>query len=179
MKSFTKTYFTVMQIIDLILGILFCITIVGLIFGIPLCIASGKFKKANLANNEELISMRGSLMGWGIFSAIILAPTILGFFVLIVLVVLANNQILALEKGETEKANRTFGQAVSDGAKNAGNTIKNGAKATVDGTKEVFGIQNKMDKQNEELARAKKWKDDGIISEEEYNSLKRKILGIN
>lgn len=78
MKQMKNVYFTIAWIASIILGVLFSLTIVGLILGIPLFIASAKFKKAINMTDDELIKNRNNLFGWGIFLAIIFAPSVIG-----------------------------------------------------------------------------------------------------
>lgn len=205
MKSTTKTYFVVMQILDLLLGILLCVapaivaimSIAGTVLtGFPISAiiviylpiifiaifvfkASSKFKKARNYSNAELIAERKSLLGWGIFSAIMLAPSILGLVIILIFTILVNNYILDLERDEENKESETFGEVLGNSARSAGNVIKDGAKATVDGTKEVFGIKSEMQKQKEQLEELKSWKDEGFLTEEEYNLKRRQILNID
>ena len=167
MKQMKNIYFTVAWIISLILGILFCITFVGAIFGIPLLIAASKFNKARKMLDEELISHRGNLFGWGIFLAIVLSPTIIGLIVLLIFVIMVNNYIKNLEEGKLEEANKSFGQ-----------TVKDGASKTWGGVKETFGIKSKLEKQKDQIAELQKLKDDGVITEEEYEAKRKQILGL-
>ena len=55
MKEASKIYFTAAWIVSLVVGILYSITFIGLLFGIPLFIASGKFNKAKDMTDEDLI----------------------------------------------------------------------------------------------------------------------------
>ena len=62
---------------------------------------------------------------------------------------------------------RTFGQAIHDVT-----------KSTIAGTKDAFGIKSEMEKQFEQIAELKKWKDLGLLNEEEYNIKRKQILGL-
>ena len=170
MKGFVRSYFKVMQVIDMIIGIIMCITIGGLIFGIPLIISSKKFGKAYKASDQELIQMRGNLFGWGIFNAVILIGSIIGFIIVLCLVCSVNNEIKRYEASLVN--GEEFKQA------SIGQIVKDGAKKTVEDTKEVFGIKSKLDKQQEQLQKLGKMKADGLITEEEYNAVRKKILEI-
>lgn len=167
MQSTAKFYFKAMKILDMIIGIIYCITIVGMIFGIPLIIASKRFGKASQLESDYLVEHRGGLLGWGIFSAIAFAPSVIGFIVIIVLAISANNYIKNLESGDIEKANRTFGEAVKEGTSKAWN-----------GTKEAFGVKSELDAQCEQLTKLKQMYENGILTEEEYNLKRKSILGI-
>lgn len=167
MRKLTKVYFKVAQILALIIGIIYCITLVGAIFGVPLIIAGNKFGKYYSMTDEELVYNRGSIMGWGIFLAIMLAPTIILLIVVLVLVFMVNSHIKSIEEGNVEKSNRTFGQAVSDGASSVWN-----------GTKKTFNIKSKLEKQKDQLDKLTEMKEAGIITEEEYQAKRKQILDI-
>ena len=117
MKDFTKIYFVVAWVVSLILGIFYSITLIGLIVGIPLFICMSKFKAASKMKDDELIAKRKNLLGWGVFLAVMLAPTILGLIIALILVLLVNNYICDLEKGNLDSANKSFSQTIKDGAK--------------------------------------------------------------
>lgn len=173
MKDTAKTYFLVMYILDLIFGILACITIFGLVVGIPLIIAATKFNKAQKMTDAELISHRSGLLGWGIFSAICLCGTVVGLIAVLIFAFMVDDYIRKLELGSAD-ANKSFSATISDGA------------ATVwQNTKEAFGVSDKnvdtsnnLDKQAAELEKAKKMFEDGLITEEEYKEVRKHILGI-
>ena len=93
MRGVTKGYFIAMRIVDLIFAILLCITIIGLIFAIPLFMAANKFREASEMDTQYLISNKGSILGWGIFSAIVLSATVIGLIVILVFAIIANNYI--------------------------------------------------------------------------------------
>ena len=158
MRNFTKTYFTVAQIVTLILGILLSISIVGLILGIPLFIASSKYKKFGQLSDEELIKVRNSVLGWNIFTAIVLSPSILGLIIVLILAVMINNYIKDLESG-SENAEKSFSETLKDGTKNI-------FSGTVNSTKEIFNIKSNSTKLKEELEELKKLLDEGVITED-------------
>ena len=138
MKDMVKTYFTVAWIVALITGIIYSLTIVGLIIGIPLFMGAKRFKRANEMLDDELIANRSNLFGWGIFLAIVLAPSILGLAVVLVFVIMVNNYILNMEKGEYTANEKSFEQTLKDGAKN----IFSNVKETVGVGVEVFNCIN-------------------------------------
>ena len=59
-----------------------------------------------------------------------------------------------------------------------GQSIKEGAKKTVDGTKEVFGIKSKLERQKDELQKLNAMKEEGLLTEEEYSAKRKQILEI-
>lgn len=99
MKNFSRIYFKVSQIIDIIIAVIFAITIVGIIFAIPFFFAAKRFKKGYDATDKELIKMKGKLLGWGIFNAIALAPSVLDMIAIIICAVIANDCIKDVEDG--------------------------------------------------------------------------------
>ena len=170
MKGFVKTYFKALQIIDMIFGVIMCITVAGLIFGIPLIIGSKKFGKAYEASERELIDMRGNLLGWGIFNALMFAATLIGLIVILCFVFAVNSEIKKME------ASVVRGEEVKEVS--IGQSIKEGAKKTVDGTKEVFGIKSKLERQKDELQKLNAMKEEGFLTEEEYSAKRKQILEI-
>lgn len=155
MKEGSKIYFTIMYIVNLILGIIFTITLVGAIFGIPMIIGANKFKNAQNASNQELKEMRTSLFAWGIFFGIIWIGTILVGVLIIVMAILVNNYIEKLSQ-EDEANDKTI----------------------VDNFKETFGIKNGVEKTKEKLEKLKKMLDEGTINEEEYEEMRKKVLDV-
>ena len=107
------------------------------------------------------------MFGWGIFLAIVLAPSIIGLIVMLILVFMVNNYITNLEQGNVEQANKGFGE-----------TVKEGTSKAWSGFKETFGIKSKLDKEKDELEKLQKMKEDGIITEEEYEAKRKQILGL-
>lgn len=168
MKDFTKIFFSVAQIVTLILGILFSITIVGLILGVPLFIASSNYKKFGQLPDNELIQAKSSILGWNIFTSIVLAPSVLGFIVMLIFALMINNYINDLASG-SENANKSFGDTLKDGTKNV-------ISGTVNSTKEIFNIKSNSAKLKEELEELKKLFDEGVITEEEYNQLRSNVI---
>ena len=67
-----------------------------------------------------------------------------------------------------QNANQSFGSAV-----------KSGAEKVVSGTKEVFGVLSGIDKSMDELLKLKEMKDKELITEEEYDAMRRKLLKID
>lgn len=167
MKQMKNAYFTTGRIISLILGILFTITFIGAIIGIPLLICSKKFKNARNMSDEELIKNRGNLFGWGIFLMIILAPTILGLIIILPFVIMVNNYIKNLEEGNYEKANKGFGE-----------TVKESTGKVWNGLKDTFKVKSKLQKQKDQIAELQKMKEDGFITEEEFDAKRKQILGL-
>lgn len=165
MRNFAKTYFKIIEIVDLIFAILFAITIAGIIFAIPFYFAYKKFKAAGNMTDAQLIESKGSIMGWGIFNAIIFSPTIIFLIVELILVFMVNGFIDNLEQGKYKEAEKSFGETVKDGAKNA-----------YEGTKDFFGIKDKNEKLAEDLSNLQTLKDNGILTEEEYNFKRQAII---
>lgn len=157
MRETVKTYFQVAWIIALIVGIIYSISIIGLIVGIPLFIGCEKFKNAVDMNDKELVENRKNLLGWGIFLSIVLAPTIVGLVVMLLFVFLVNNHIKNIEEGKTDLAEKSLGETISS-----------------------FFSSNKteMSKTKRELEELQKMKEEGLITEEEYNAKRKKILDL-
>lgn len=163
----TNVYFIVVRILTLIVGIMACITIVGAILGIPLIIASNKFRDAQLMNDEQLVAHRGSLLGWGIFVSIVLAPTILGMIAILVFAALVDSYIKNIELGNLEKNDKTVKEFVVESTAN-----------TVNEVKEAMKPKTTLEKQIEEIKKLKTMKEEGLITDEEYEALRRKTLGL-
>ena len=168
MNETVKVYFNVVRIVSLIFGILFCITIIGAILGIPMIIASNKFKDAYNMSDEELVKNRSSILGWGIFLAIVFSPSIIGLIVLLMFTMMVDNYIKNIENGDYAKNQRSFADTVEQGASHAWNEVKN----------TFSGDKSSIDKQREELEKLEKMRNENLISEEEYKALRKKILGL-
>ena len=178
MRSMTKTYFGVAYVVALIVAVLFSITIIGLVFGIPLFMAANKFKAAKDMSDADLVANRSTLLGWGIFTSIALAPTFVGLIIMLIFVILVNNQIKNIEVGDVEKTEKTFEQTVKDGAAATWDTVKSGTKTVWGDLKEAFAGKSELEKQKEELEKLNKMKEEGIITEEEYEIKRKQILGL-
>jgi len=150
-----------------ILPILFLILILGIeaTFSIFLIKASKLFIKAKSMTDEELIENRKKILGYGIFLTVLYGATLLGLIALIICMVLTNNFIKKLENGEYKESTESFGTK-----------IKNGSKKVVEGAKDVFGIKSKSEKLRESIEELKALKDEGIITEEEYNAKRSDLV---
>lgn len=67
-------FLLVSGIIGMIVGILACITIIGLILGIPLIIGARKYLDWAKLSNEDLAKEKDNLLIWGIVFAILTFP---------------------------------------------------------------------------------------------------------
>jgi len=54
-------------IIAVVIGIISCLTIVGLLWGIPLIIGGYKFNEYAQLEDSEVINYKSSILGWSIF----------------------------------------------------------------------------------------------------------------
>ncbi len=168
MKDMVGIYFTVARIMSLIFGILFCITIIGAILGVPMIIASNKFRDASKMSDKELVENRSVILAWGIFIAIVFSPTFIGLIVLLILALMVDNYIKNIEQGYEELNNRSFVDRVEEGASNAWQGVKNTFNSN----------KSNLDKQRVELEKLEKMRNDNLISKEEYETLRKKILGL-
>ena len=121
-----------------------------------------KFKKATKMTDQELIANKKSLFVWGIILSIALFETVLGLVVGIVLTVMVKSHIEDIEKGNIDKVNKSFEDAV-----------KNGTKDVVNNLKDSFGIKTSLE---EKLAELDKLKEKGTITEEEYKIKRQNII---
>lgn len=169
MRQTVNIYFNVARILSLIFGIIFCITLIGAIIGIPMIIASKRFGEASNMTDELLVANRTSILGWGIFLAIVFSPTIFGLILLLMLTFMVDNYIKNIEQGNAYKNDVSFSDAVDAGVSN----VVNGVKSTFSKNK------TNLDKQKEELVKLDKMKEDGLISRAEYEALRKKILGLD
>lgn len=165
MRKFSKIYFKVNEIVDLVLAILFAITIAGIVFAIPFFLAWKKFNAAGTMTDAELIESKGALMGWGIFNSIVLLSTVVLGIIDIILVIMVNGFIDNLKQGKYAEAEKSFGQ-----------TIKDGSKKAFEGTKDFFGIKDKNEKLEQDLTNLQSLKDNGILTEEEYQAKRQTII---
>lgn len=96
-------------IIGIIFGILSCLTIIGLLWGIPMIIGGYKFNEYSNMNDNEIINYKNSIFGWSIFFIIFsLIPGILG---LIYYLGITNDGVSFTKKyhmGELEKLKKLY-----------------------------------------------------------------------
>lgn len=57
-------------IIGIVFGVLSCLTIIGLIFGIPMIIGGFKLNSYSDLSDDEIINYKNSILGWSIFFVI-------------------------------------------------------------------------------------------------------------
>lgn len=144
-----KTYFTVMGILMLTIGILLCITLIGAIVGIPLIIGSASMRKAVDYNQKQLKENNTTLLVWGIIFGVFTLPVGVAAIIFACLVYSEINKDMV------------DGKVVVD--------IKPSSNST--STKETEEIKKK-------LSALEQLKNDGIITEEEYKEKRKKILDI-
>ena len=65
---------TIVGVMGYIFGILACITIVGLIIGIPMIMGAKKYMDWSKISDEELLNEKPSMLGWTIFFCIFTFP---------------------------------------------------------------------------------------------------------
>ncbi|MGN1200723.1 MAG: SHOCT domain-containing protein [Candidatus Caccovivens sp.] len=145
MKINLKLYFKIMSNVMLIFGILWCCTIVGLIWGIPIIIGSREMKKAENYSIEQLKRNNLTLLVWVIVFGAFTSPVGL---VAVVFGVFVYNMI------EQEKTDGKVEIIIEERADN-----------------ETEKIKEKI----EELDKLHKA---GIITDNEYNQMRKKILGL-
>ena len=61
-----KTLLKVSGIISIVLGVLACITIVGVIIGVPLIIGGNKLREYSLLSDKEILEKKSSILIWTI-----------------------------------------------------------------------------------------------------------------
>lgn len=54
-------------IIAIVLGIISCLTIVGLLWGIPLIIGGYKFNEYSSLDDSQILNHKSAILGWSIF----------------------------------------------------------------------------------------------------------------
>ncbi len=54
-------------IIAIVFGIICCLTIIGLLWGIPLIIGGYKFNEYSMLEDEEVLNHKSGILGWSIF----------------------------------------------------------------------------------------------------------------
>lgn len=129
-----KTLLKVSGIISIVLGVLACITIVGVIIGIPLIIGGNKLREYSLLSDKEILEKKSSILIWTIVFLFI--NQLSGIFSLIF--------YIQLEEGlskSNKKSNVSFAGSKYD-----------------------------------DLERVKKLYDDKVLTAEEYEKEKNRIL---
>lgn len=171
-----RNYCQVIYIVYLIIGILYTITIIGAVVGIPLIMGANKFKSAKEKPIDQVLPMRNSLFVWGIVFGILTIPV---GALTIYFAVKANSFLEAVAQNNPELAlsSSAQNQAGNNGQvqeKSFGQNVKDFSKKTVEGVKGTFGIKSKSQK----LEELKKLFDEGTITKDEYDALRKKVLGI-
>lgn len=62
-----KVLLTIGGVFAIFCGACYCITIIGIILGVPLIIGGLAFLKYAKMDNDELLQYKGSILGWSIF----------------------------------------------------------------------------------------------------------------
>lgn len=131
-----KTLLKISGIIAIVVGILYCITIVGAIVGIPLIIGGNKIKSYADCTDEQVIDAKDSILVWTI--VFLLFNQLSGILLLIFYI----------------------------------DTLdKNRGKSTTNTTKSV-----NTDDKYEELEKLKKLYDEKVLTKEEFENEKNRIL---
>ena len=132
--------------------------------------ASNVFKKAKKYNNYELVESRKKLFGYGIYTAIVCAPSILGMIVILVFAIYTNDNILELSS--TYKAPEVGPQK--------GTEVKE--KVEVKKEVETKPMAVKAGGEAEKLLMQfdvlKEMKEQGLLTEEEYLEKRKELLGM-
>jgi membrane-bound ClpP family serine protease len=129
-----KVLLKVSGIIAIILGILYCFTIIGILWGIPLIIGGSTMIGYSNQSNKEIIEKKNSILCWSIF---FLFFTVIG-------------GILGLM-----------------------------FYFTMDDDKKIFNFNsNNKNDYIDEIRKLDELRKNGIITEEEYEAKKKKILDI-
>ncbi|MCL2540723.1 MAG: DUF5362 family protein [Firmicutes bacterium] len=124
-----------------IIGILYCLTIIGAIFGIPLIMAGNFYWKCASMNESELLAIREKYLYWSIYSGIVGFPYITAC---VVVVYIGINEMLSK------------GTKPSSGTSNA---------TSGSGDDKLTKLEQLAD-----------FRRKGLITEEEYQESKNRIL---
>ena len=182
MRNIAKSYFTIIGVINLVAGMIWCLTIIGSIIGIPLMIAAKKLSSAVKMSDDELVARRANILKWGMVSAIFAPIPVAGTIIIFIFALIANSFILKLESGKIEEANRTLGEVVKDGTKEVVKIVKDGTKEVVidavKEAKELFKSKPQTQVEIEQLEGINKMKEDGIITQEEFEIKRKRILNV-
>ncbi len=73
-KNINSGFYLATGILAIIVGIIFCITIFGIILGVPLIIGANKFFSWSKMSAEEIETERDSIFVWSIVIAILMFP---------------------------------------------------------------------------------------------------------
>ena len=131
-----KSLLKISGIIAIVVGILYCITIVGAIVGIPLIIGGNKIKSYADCTDEQVIDAKDSILVWTI--VFLLCNQLSGILLLIFYIDCID---------------------------------KNRGKSTTNTTKNV-----NTDDKYEELEKLKKLYDEKVLTKEEFENEKNRIL---
>lgn len=174
-ESDFRSYCYVIYIIYLIVGIFCCLSIVGAIIGIPFILGAMKFKEVKDMPMTQILPMKNSLFTWGVLFGIFTLPV---GALTIIFAVKANSFLEAVVSNNPNLQVSSPAQNIARNSevngKNFGESVKDFSKKTVDGVKDTFGIKSKSQK----LEELKKLYNEGTITKDEYDALRKKVLGI-
>lgn len=74
MKNKNYIFLKISGVLGVVFGIIYCITIVGIIVGVPLIIGATKFFSLAKQTDEELQNQKDTVLVWGIVFTIIIFP---------------------------------------------------------------------------------------------------------
>lgn len=69
-----STWFTAVGIVSIIAGVLYCITLIGIIVGIPLFIGAAKYLNYAKMSDEAVLAEKSTVMVWAIVFAVVMFP---------------------------------------------------------------------------------------------------------
>lgn len=101
MNNKNETVFSILGVLGMIAGILFCITIVGAIIGIPIIIGANRYSKWAKQSDEQVFEERSDVSLWGVVYAIFIFP--IGLIALIPVFNLKGQITNAIEGTKPEK----------------------------------------------------------------------------
>lgn len=173
-ESEVRSYFNIMYVVFLIYGIILTASIAGAVLGIPMIIGACKFKEAKNLPIEQTAEMRGNLYAWGIFFGVMTLPFGILVFVFSTFANTFLEKVVApvvIQMPEQQTENNSEN---NPNEKSFSESVKDFSNKAVNGFKDTFGIKDR----NQKLSELKKMYEEEIITKEEYDALRKKVLGI-
>lgn len=143
MRNKNSTFYLISGIIGIIFGVILCITLFGIVLGIPLIIGATKYLSWSKMSDEQVLASRDAIVIWGIVYAIFLFP--LGLVALVPVFNLEGQ----LQKAISPSSNPT------DASQNT--TVANDMDAKMEKIKKLHDMKEKgiIDEEDFKLAKDK------------------------
>ena len=158
MRNKSSVWFTLNSIINYLSGVAYCFTLILIPLGIYCFICASRNNAFAKLSDAQLPAIKPQVQNWAIFSSIVNFP--IGLISIIPLFIIGDNgiKVTTVEENKKEETKETTEQSVVD------------KKETVDEPAKMDS--NEID---EKIKKLTEFKEDGIISQEEYDKAVKEL----